>query len=68
LPTLNACRREGVARPNRHQEIAVNHFFAEIASRCDHIRSYDDIASGVAGVAFCICCVAIFSAVFVGAI
>ncbi len=50
------------------QEIAVNHFFAEIASRCDHIRSYDDIASGVAGIAFCICCAAIFSAIFVGAI
>jgi hypothetical protein len=50
------------------QEIAVNHFFTEIGRRCDNIRSYDDIASGIAGIAFCICCTAIFSAVFVGSI
>jgi len=46
----------------------VNDFFTEIARRCDTIRSYDDIASGIAGIAFCICCAAIFSAVFVGLI
>jgi hypothetical protein len=46
----------------------VNHFFAEIASGCASIRSYDDIAIGAAGIALCVCCVAIFAAVFVGAI
>ncbi len=50
------------------KEIAVNHFFTEIGRRCDNIRSYDDIASGIAGIAFCIFCAAIFSAVFVGSI
>jgi hypothetical protein len=68
LPTLALCRRERVARPEPCQEIAVNNFFAEIARRCDGIRSFDDIAIGVAGIAFCACSAAMFAAVFVGAI
>jgi hypothetical protein len=66
--TLAACRREGSRGAGPCQEIAVNHFFTEIGRRCDNFRSYDDIASGIAGIAFCICCTAIFSAVFVGSI
>jgi hypothetical protein len=65
---LPARRRESVARLEPIEEIVVNHYFAEIATTVGSIRSFDDIVSGVASVAFCICSAALFAAVFVGAI
>jgi len=45
----------------------INHF-AEIAAAFGRIRSFDDIVTGVASIAFCACSAALFAFVFVGAI
>jgi hypothetical protein len=65
---LAARRRESVARLEPTEEIAVNHYFAEIATTVGSIRSFDDIVSGVASVAFCACSAVLFAVVFAGAI
>jgi hypothetical protein len=54
-------------RRDRHW-LCRRHFFTEIGRRCDNVRSYDDIACGIAGIAFCLCCAAIFAAAFLGSI
>ncbi len=46
----------------------MNHPFAEIATAFANIRSFDDIVTGVACIAFCACSAALFAFVFVGAI
>lgn len=66
--TLTPRRRESLARLEPTEEIIVNHYFAEIATTIGSIRSFDDIVSGVASVAFCVCSAVLFAAVFVGAI
>ena len=46
----------------------MNHSFAEIATTIVSIRSFDDIVSGVASIAFCVCSAVLFAVVFAGAI
>ena len=46
----------------------MNHYFAEIATTVGSIRSFDDIVSGVASVAFFVCSAVLFAVVFVAAI
>jgi len=63
------CLRAVANRSRRtRKEIAVINHFAEIAAAFDRIRSFDDIVTGVASIAFCACSAALFAFVFVGAI
>ena len=39
----------------------MNHHFAEIATAFGSIRSFDDIVTGVASIAFCACSAALFA-------
>jgi hypothetical protein len=71
--TGSGCRHWPGAVANRSRrrdlkEIAVNHCFAEIASTFGSIRSFDDIVTGVASVAFCACSAVLFAVVFAAAI
>ncbi len=72
MPTVAADTGREPSRNPSHgsspEEIAVNHYFAEIATTVGSIRSFDDVVSGVAGVAFCVCSAVLFAVVFAGAI
>jgi hypothetical protein len=66
LSILASSRRE--TSPGRNpKELAVNNFFDQIADAMASVTSYDDIATAVAGVAFCVVSVSMFAVVFAGA-
>jgi len=46
----------------------VNRYFAEIATTFGSIRSFDDVVTGVASIAFVVCSAALFAVVFAAAI
>jgi hypothetical protein len=49
------------------KEPAVINFFEEIATAIGSISSFDDVAAGVAGVAFCVASASMFAVVFAAA-